>query len=160
MIWLYAYIHVWMTLYAGNFSNIPSSESCPIFNRFHPRILWEPSRTLKEPTILEFILLWLATLPIIMRICHHSQCLRLQIQSPWVVLPNSLSVLCSSWKDVYSNYQPYFTTSPSYLLVLVPFVQKSTHIILVHAPVEWWEIPQWSPFNESYPVDYKSSYGS
>ena len=32
MFWLYAYIHIWLTLYAGNFSNLPGSDSCPTFN--------------------------------------------------------------------------------------------------------------------------------
>ena len=32
MIWLYAYIHVRLTLYVGNFSNLAGSDSCPIFN--------------------------------------------------------------------------------------------------------------------------------
>lgn len=44
----------------------------------------------------------------------------------------------------------------SYLLVSIPFVRKSTHIILVCAHVRWWEIPQHSPFNRSYLVDYNS----
>ena len=78
----------------------------------YPQIPWEPSTTLQEPMISESKLLQLVTFPIIMRVFHHSQCLRLQIRSYWVVQPRSPSVSCSSSKEVYPDLQPSFHYIP------------------------------------------------